>query len=70
MQDKNAVNVKNTQTQNAVVEVTRDDLPVHCPMDESQLWCSHPRVFIPLEGQDQSACSYCGTIYKLVDRPG
>ncbi len=49
------------------VEVRRSDLPAHCPMDESKLWNSHPRVFIPVEDSEQAACPYCGTIYKLID---
>ncbi len=50
-----------------VIEVKSSDLPVHCPMDGSQLWSSHPRVFIPVEATGTAACAYCGTIYKLVD---
>lgn len=51
----------------APIEVTAKDLPVSCPMDDSQLWSSHPRVFIPVEATGTAACSYCGTIYTLVD---
>ncbi|NNF97475.1 MAG: zinc-finger domain-containing protein, partial [Halobacteria archaeon] len=27
-------------------EVTRADLPLHCPMDNTTLWNSHPRVYL------------------------
>jgi len=53
--------------QQAVIEVTKDELPMHCPAPGSALWDSHPRVFIPLEDSPEAACSYCGTVYKLVD---
>jgi uncharacterized Zn-finger protein len=53
----------NAETQ---VEVTKDQLPLHCPTPDSSLWNSHPRVFIPLEESGEAKCSYCGTIYKLV----
>ena len=29
--------------------VSRDDLPVHCPMRGSSLWNSHPQVSRPVE---------------------
>ncbi len=50
-----------------LVEVTRDELPVHCPTAESSLWNSHPRVYIPLADTPEAICAYCGTIYRLVD---
>lgn len=51
-----------------LVEVTRDDLPLHCPGPKAELWSSHPRVYIPIEdAEDGSAlCPYCGTRYQLV----
>ena len=51
-----------------VVEVTKDELPMHCPAPGSALWDSHPRVFIPMEDATEAACSYCGTVYKLVEQ--
>ena len=30
-------------------EVSRDILPIHCPMPGTSLWNSHPRVYIPVE---------------------
>ena len=49
------------------VEVTADELPMHCPTPETSLWNSHPRVYIPLEDSPEAACSYCGTVFRLVD---
>jgi uncharacterized Zn-finger protein len=48
-------------------DVTRKDLPLHCPMDGMSLWNSHPRVFLPVEATGEIECPYCSAIYKLVD---
>lgn len=50
------------------VEVTADELPMHCPTPETSLWNSHPRVYIPLEDSPEASCSYCGTVFRLVDK--
>jgi len=59
-----AETVSNSET---LVEVTRDELPMHCPAPTGPLWNSHPRVFIPLEDAPEATCSYCGTVYRLVE---
>lgn len=46
-------------------EVTRADLPLHCPMDGMSLWNSHPRVFLPVEATGEAKCPYCGAEYVL-----
>jgi len=48
-------------------EVSRDDLPLHCPMDGMSLWNSHPRVYLPIEKTGQAKCPYCGANYTLKD---
>jgi uncharacterized Zn-finger protein len=48
-------------------EVTRADLPVHCPMPGTSLWNSHSRVFIPVEDHGTASCPYCGAEYVLKD---
>lgn len=50
-----------------VYEVTRDDLPVHCPMQGMSLWNSHPRVYLPIEKTGRAKCPYCGAEYVLRD---
>ena len=45
--------------------VTRDQLPVHCPLPEDSLWNSHPKVFIPVQETGEARCPYCGTEYVL-----
>ncbi|MDE0096320.1 MAG: zinc-finger domain-containing protein [Gammaproteobacteria bacterium] len=47
------------------VEVTADDLPLHCPMPGKRLWDSHPRVFLPIADSGEETCPYCGTVYVL-----
>jgi uncharacterized Zn-finger protein len=48
-------------------EVTRADLPLHCPMDGMSLWNSHPRVYLPIEETGKAKCPYCGADYVLTD---
>lgn len=54
----------NTETR---YEVTRKDLPLHCPMRGTTLWNSHPRVFLPIEETGEHRCPYCGAMYVLKD---
>jgi uncharacterized Zn-finger protein len=51
-------------------EVTRADLPLHCPMNGMSLWNSHPRVFLPIEDTGRAKCPYCGAEYVLSDHGG
>ncbi len=48
-----------------VYQVSRADLPVHCPTDAMPLWSSHPRVFLPVEQQGEARCPYCGALFRL-----
>jgi len=56
-----------TPNQDTRIEVTRDVLPVHCPLKDSSLWNSHPRVYIPVEETGSATCPYCGAEYILID---
>ena len=49
-------------------EITKKDLPLHCPMPNMSLWNSHPRVFLPIEDSGEAACPYCGAVYILKDQ--
>lgn len=53
-----------------LIEVTRSDLPLHCPMPSMRLWNSHPRVFLPIETWGEALCPYCGTLYELKTQSG
>lgn len=46
-------------------EVTRADLPLHCPLEGMSLWDSHPRVYLAIEETGQAKCPYCGADYIL-----
>ena len=47
------------------IEVSKADLPLHCPMPEMMLWNAHPRVFLAIEPTGEALCPYCGTRYRL-----
>lgn len=47
--------------------VTRDDLPLSCPMPGMYLWNSHPRVYLPIHETGETKCPYCGAEYVLVE---
>lgn len=49
-------------------EVTRDDLPLHCPMPGQSLWDAHPRVFLPMDESGKAVCPYCSAEYILKDK--
>ncbi len=46
-------------------EVTRNDLPLCCPMPGMSLWNSHPKVYLPIEETGTAKCPYCGAVYVL-----
>ena len=47
------------------IEVTAEDLPLHCPMPSMMLWNAHPRVYLPIQKTGEALCPYCGTKYTL-----
>lgn len=50
-----------------VYRVTREDLPLHCPLPSMYLWNSHPKVYLPIEATGKAKCPYCSASYELVD---
>lgn len=50
-----------------VVKISRDHLPLSCPLPEEEVWNKHPRVFLPIEANGEAVCPYCGTRYLLED---
>jgi uncharacterized Zn-finger protein len=53
-----------TMQSEQVIEVSADDLPLHCPTPRTPVWCSHPRVFLDVVGSGGAVlCPYCGTRY-------
>jgi uncharacterized Zn-finger protein len=51
-------------------QITREDLPLHCPLPGMSLWNSHPKVYLPIEESGEERCPYCGALFVLVDRVG
>ena len=49
----------------ATVKISRQDLPLHCPLPQMSLWNSHPRVYLPIEETGEAKCPYCGTEFTL-----
>ena len=47
-----------------IVELLAADLPAQCPKPSMEKWSSHPRVSIDVS-HGESACPYCGTVYRL-----
>ncbi|SIT68480.1 Uncharacterized conserved protein, contains Zn-finger domain [Ectothiorhodosinus mongolicus] len=49
------------------IKVTKQDLPLHCPMPGTALWASHPRVYLPIEDTPDGKiiCPYCSTEFTL-----
>jgi uncharacterized Zn-finger protein len=60
----NASGTSNTKTR---YEIDKSDLPLHCPMEGSALWNSHPQVYLPIETTGKAKCPYCGSEYVLRD---
>ena len=48
-------------------KVSKQDLPLSCPMPNMTLWNSHPRVYLPIEKTGKASCPYCGAAYVLTD---
>ncbi|MGB5648516.1 MAG: zinc-finger domain-containing protein [Sedimenticolaceae bacterium] len=51
----------------AVIKVSRSDLPLSCPRPEDEVWNMHPRVYLPIEKDGEAVCPYCGAHYQLGD---
>ena len=59
---------KDLKTPNKAMQydVSRGDLPIHCPMPGTSLWNSHPKVYIPVEETSSAKCPYCGCEFHLL----
>ncbi|WP_292967716.1 zinc-finger domain-containing protein [Nitrosomonas sp.] len=51
------------------VEISPDDLPLHCPNPSMDTRSWHPRVFLEIEVTGEAMCPYCGTHYVLKGTP-
>lgn len=43
----------NPNNKSREIEITAEDLPLHCPMPSMMLWNSHPRVFCRLKQREK-----------------
>jgi len=60
--------VASPHTAQAPIEITAQDLPLHCPGPHAPLWSMHPRVFLDVAHTGNAKCPYCGAEYRL--KPG
>ena len=48
--------------------ITKEDLPLACPLPNRPLWNRHPRVYLPIEETGgRATCPYCSTEFILTD---
>ncbi len=52
-------------TEQTIIQVKSDALPLSCPNRQTDVAMAHPRVFIPLKAGETSVCPYCGATYQL-----
>ena len=45
------------------IEIGDVDLPLHCPLPGTPLWCQHPRIFLDILHTGHAVCPYCSTHY-------
>ena len=50
-----------------IIKVSREQLPLSCPLPEDDVWNMHPRVYLPVDKTGEAVCPYCGTKYVLQD---
>jgi uncharacterized Zn-finger protein len=53
------------RTSAQVHSITRNDLPLSCPLPSASQWNAHPRVFLTLDEEGKATCPYCSTVYIL-----
>jgi uncharacterized Zn-finger protein len=54
---------ENNTSKTREIEVTAQDLPLHCPMPDAPLWARHPRVFLDVVHTGEVTCPYCSAHY-------
>ena len=45
-----------TENKSRHIEVSTEDLPLHCPTPSMVLWNAHPRVYLPIEETGEALC--------------
>ncbi len=47
------------------LEISAQDLPLHCPPAGAPAWNLHPRVFLAIQANGEAVCPYCSARYHL-----
>jgi len=47
-----------------MIHITKQDLPLCCPMNDTEIYNAHPRVYLTFENNEAN-CPYCNTKYIL-----
>lgn len=55
------------KTNERIIKVSKEQLPLSCPQPEEDVWNMHPRVYLPLDQSGEAVCPYCGARYVLQD---
>ena len=54
-----------TNASTIVHHITKNDLPLSCPLPSASQWNAHPRVYLTLDQEGTATCPYCSTQYIL-----
>ncbi len=54
-----------TKSSGEIHFISKQDLPVSCPLPSASQWNAHPRVFLTLDDDGKATCPYCSTVYIL-----
>lgn len=57
-------NLKEACTQRRYL-ITKQDLPLSCPMLDMRVWDAHPRVYLALDKEGRAVCPYCSAEFIL-----
>ena len=58
-------NSTDNKTSPQIHYISKQDLPVSCPLPSASHWNAHPRVFLTLDDDGKATCPYCSTVYIL-----
>jgi len=50
-----------------IIKVSREQLPLSCPLPEEDVWNMHPRIYLSMDKKGEAVCPYCGARYVLQD---
>jgi len=67
MQNSTTEEQQKTQLKSSAIThtISKQDLPISCPLPSASQWNAHPRVFLTLDEDGKATCPYCSTVYIL-----